>query len=48
MCSQKNKQEVVFAKRQISTAHSLVIVIAVLQFGLLIIVLATLERYARR
>ena len=32
MCSRKNKREVVFAKRQISTAYSLVAVIAVLQF----------------
>ena len=51
MCSRKNKREVVFAKRRISTAYSLVAVIAVLhvQFlkvwlrtSLLIIVLATL------
>ena len=57
MCSRKNKREVVFAKRRINTvtAYSLVAVIAVLQFlqvwlrtGLLIIVLAALERYARR
>ena len=32
MCSPKNKQEVGFAKRRISTAYSLVTVIAVLQF----------------
>ena len=32
MCSQKNKREAVFANRQISTAYSLVAVIAVLQF----------------
>ena len=44
-----------FAKRRISTVYSLVAVIAVLQFlyvwlrtGLLIRVLATSERYARR
>ena len=29
MCSRKNKREVVFAKRRISTAYSLVAVIAV-------------------
>ena len=29
MCSQKNKREVVFAKRRISTAYSLVAVITV-------------------
>ena len=50
MYSRKNKREVVFAKRRISTAYSLVAVIAVLHFlyvllriGLLIIVLGTLE-----
>ena len=50
MYSRKNKREVVFAKRRISTAYSLVAVIAVLHFllvllriGLLIIVLVTLE-----
>ena len=50
MCCRKNKREVVFTKRRISTAYSLVAVIAVLHFlyvllriGLLIIVLATLE-----
>ena len=32
MCSRKNKREVVFAKRRISTAYSLVAVIVVLQF----------------
>ena len=32
MCSRKSKREVVFAKRRISTAYSLVAVIAVLQF----------------
>ena len=32
MCSRKNKREVVFAKRRISTAYGLVSVIAVLQF----------------
>ena len=32
MCSQKNKREAVFANRRISTAYSLVAVIAVLQF----------------
>ena len=32
MCSRKNEREVVFAKRRISTAYSLVAVIAVLQF----------------
>ena len=32
MCSRKNKREVVFAMRRISTAHSLVAVIAALQF----------------
>ena len=32
MCSRKNEQEVVFAKRRISTAYSLVAVIAVLHF----------------
>ena len=32
MCSRKNKREVVFAKRRISTAYSLVAVIAVLHF----------------
>ena len=32
MCSRKNKREVVFAKRRISTAYSLVAVIDVLQF----------------
>ena len=31
MCSRKNKREVVFAKRRISTAYSLVAVIAVPQ-----------------
>ena len=31
MCSRKNKREVVFAKRRISTAYSLVAVIAVSQ-----------------
>ena len=44
MCSRKNKREVVFAKRRINTAYSLVTGLAT---GLLIIVLATLERYAR-
>ena len=55
MYSRKNKRDVVLAKRRISTAYSLVAAIAVLQFhkvwlttGLLIIVLATLELYARR
>ena len=33
MCSGKNKREVVFAKRPMSTAYSLVAVIAVLQSG---------------
>ena len=54
MCSRKNNREVVFARRRISSAYSLVAVIAVLHFrlqvlpriGSLIIVLATLERYA--
>ena len=32
MCSRKNKREVVLAKRRISTANSLVTVIAVLHF----------------
>ena len=32
MCSRKNKREVVFAKRRISTAYSLVVVIAALHF----------------
>ena len=32
MCSRKNKREVVFAKRQISTAESCRCIIAVLQF----------------
>ena len=32
MCSRKNKRGVVFAKRRIGTAYSLVAVIAVLQF----------------
>ena len=32
MCSRKNKREVVFVKRRISTGYSLVAVIAVLQF----------------
>ena len=49
MCSRKYKREVVFAKRRISTAYSLVAVIAVshflqvlLRIGLLIIVPVTL------
>ena len=55
MWSRKNKKEVVFAKRRISTANSLVAVIAVLQLlyvwlrtGLLIRVLDTLQRYSGR
>ena len=32
MCSRKNKREVLFANRRISTAYSLVAVMAVLQF----------------
>ena len=32
MCSRKNERQVVFARRQISTAYSLVAVIAVLHF----------------
>ena len=32
MCCRKNKREVIFAKRRISAAYSLVAVIALLQF----------------